>query len=114
MDRKLTWVDWAKQVEACTTHMQVTKMAVQVFQAGMANAALSALIEKRHAEISTAGARVVRVHVLREVRNTVAKAVRDAPLAHAYYWAAVYPVVDYLSWKLGEARRAAGLEPPRG
>ena len=52
-----------------------------------------------------------RVRVLREVRNAVAKAADLAdPYADGF---GLWLAQKFLTWKLGEARRAAGLEPPR-
>ncbi len=54
-----------------------------------------------------------RIKVLREVRNAVAAAEREAH--DPYLWGyGTMLVRKYLTWKLAEARRAAGLEPPRG
>lgn len=53
-----------------------------------------------------------RIKVLREVRNTVAKAADTAdPYGEGF---GLWSAQKYLTWKLAEARRAAGVEPPRG
>jgi hypothetical protein len=61
-----------------------------------------------------------RVRVLREVRNAAAAADRRCSAlpgtrkGDPWLWGyGASKVVAFLSWKLGEARRAAGLEPPR-
>lgn len=53
-----------------------------------------------------------RLKVLREVRNTVARADRNTDDPYGWGYDGMY-IVLYLSWLLGEQRRTMGLEPPR-
>lgn len=61
-----------------------------------------------------------RLKVLREVRNAAAQAddncdERPGRTGDPYGWGyGGSKIVAYLSWLLGEQRRAMGLEPPRG
>lgn len=104
--------DWLKQLAECKSHMAVTKLAARAYRDGAVNARLAAAIEQRHALITVRVVRVSRVHTLREVRNAVANAERGSH--DPYLWGyGTMLVRKYLTWKLAEARRAAGLEPPR-
>lgn len=54
-----------------------------------------------------------RIKVLRDVRNAVAKADAAVPFSQAYDWGyGASDVRKYLTWKLAEARREAGIEDP--
>lgn len=52
-----------------------------------------------------------RIKVLREVRNAVAAADRGASDPYLWGYGAML-VQKYLTWKLAEARREAGIEDP--
>jgi hypothetical protein len=130
-------VSWTVQINDARTWTELLHIAGRMQQLGAWDARYQYLAEQRQRKLLAAEYRLVpiedvravdeasvrareeairldeRVRVLREVRNTAAKAYRDAPLANVQHWVGIGQVVDYLSWKLGEARRAAGLEPPR-
>jgi len=130
-------VSWTVQINDARTWTELLHTAGRMQKFGVWDARYQYLAERRQRKLLAAEYRLVpiedvpavdeasvrareeairldeRVRVLREVRNTAAKDYHDAPLGEVYYWVGVGKVLDYLSWKLGEARRAAGLEPPR-
>lgn len=113
---------WLGRVNACTSRAELWMVSRRARKAGVCTEALQQAELDRWNYLGTEAAIRLdeRIKVLREVRNAAAAANRrceERPGREGDPWLWGYgasKIVAYLSWKLGEARRAAGSEERKG
>lgn len=106
---------WVSAIGCCTNHGQLEETVNGAIRArAYGEQARWAYVQRLNQLHTEEVVRLdERIKVLREVRNSVAKAERGSH--DPYLWGyGTMLVRKYLTWKLAEARRAAGVEPPRG
>lgn len=105
---------WCHMMRNCTNHQQLEEAVQGAIRANAyGDVARWTYVQQLNRLASEDAIRLdERIRVLREVRNAVAAAEREAH--DPYLWGyGVMLVRKYLTWMLAEARRAAGQEPPR-
>lgn len=99
----------------CTNHQQLEETVQGAIRAGhYGDVARHVYVQQLNRLAAEDAIRLdERIRVLREVRNAVAKADAAVPFSQAYDWGhGASDVRKYLTWKLAEARREAGIEDP--